>query len=73
MPLFEYVCTACGHEFEELVFGGKEPTKCPKCGQAKIKRKLSVFGASVKDSHTPSCDGGSCSTGSCPTGSCPFS
>lgn len=30
MPMFEYRCTRCGHEFEELVFGDKNPV-CPAC------------------------------------------
>jgi putative FmdB family regulatory protein len=30
MPIFEYVCQQCQHEFETLVFGS-DKAKCPKC------------------------------------------
>ena len=30
MPIFEYVCKACDHQFEALVYG-KEKAECPKC------------------------------------------
>ncbi len=30
MPIYEYSCTACGHEFEELVRGDEKPV-CPSC------------------------------------------
>jgi putative FmdB family regulatory protein len=33
MPLYEYLCTKCGHRFEEIKkFSDKQPTKCLKCG-----------------------------------------
>ena len=38
MPMFEYRCTRCGHEFEELVFGDKNPV-CPAC-HAEATEKL---------------------------------
>ena len=30
MPIFEYICKECEHEFEALVFG-KQKAECPKC------------------------------------------
>jgi len=44
MPIFEYVCTRCHHEFEALVFG-KEKAECPKCHGKKLEPQLSVFAA----------------------------
>jgi putative FmdB family regulatory protein len=42
MPLYEYQCRGCSHEFEELVFGD-EPVTCPECGSAgSVDRVLSV-------------------------------
>ncbi len=47
MPIFEYVCKECRHEFEALVYG-KEKAACPKCESKKLDPKLSVFAVSVK-------------------------
>jgi putative FmdB family regulatory protein len=43
MPLFEYSCRKCEHEFETLVFGD-EKVECPKCQSDKLRRLLSVPG-----------------------------
>ena len=33
MPLYEYECTACGHQFEVIrKFSDPPEDKCPKCG-----------------------------------------
>lgn len=45
MPLYEYQCHACGHEFERLVRGAEQPA-CPACQSADIERLLSSFGVS---------------------------
>jgi putative FmdB family regulatory protein len=43
MPIYEYVCEACGHEFEKLVrgSGGKTPT-CPSCDARDVERVFSL-------------------------------
>lgn len=41
MPLFEYVCQSCDHEFEALVLGSSEPS-CPACGSQELERKISL-------------------------------
>lgn len=41
MPLFEYVCKKCRHEFEFLVRGDETP-ECPRCGGRRLDRQLSV-------------------------------
>ena len=56
MPLFEYTCSECGREFEELVGASATDTPCPYCGSLKTERKLSAFACSG-----PSSGGGSCS------------
>ena len=43
MPVYEYACRKCGHEFEELVFGEEKPP-CPKCKSTQLEKKFSVFG-----------------------------
>jgi putative FmdB family regulatory protein len=41
VPLYEYVCRACAHQFEELVSGGVTPC-CPRCRADGVQRILSV-------------------------------
>jgi putative FmdB family regulatory protein len=42
MPILEYVCEACAHQFEMLVFGSREAV-CPACDSKRLERRLSVF------------------------------
>jgi len=49
MPIFEYVCQQCKHEFETLVFG-RDKAACPKCHSKKLSPQLSVFAVSAKGS-----------------------
>ncbi len=49
MPIFEYVCKACDHQFEALVYG-KQKAECPKCHGHKLAPQLSVFAVSAKGS-----------------------
>jgi putative FmdB family regulatory protein len=44
MPLFEYQCSACGHRFEALVIGTRQPDKCPRCAAQTIEKQVSTFG-----------------------------
>lgn len=46
MPIYEYKCEECGKQFEELVFAGREPEKCPQCGSTKVQRQMSCFSSS---------------------------
>jgi putative FmdB family regulatory protein len=62
MPIFEYVCKECQHEFEALVFG-KQRAECPKCQSKKLEPQLSVFAVSAKSGGQPSMPAGPC--GSC--------
>jgi len=42
MPVYEYQCGACGHEFEREQRISEDPIKkCPKCGKQKAKRLIS--------------------------------
>ncbi len=47
MPIFEYICKECHHQFEALVYG-KEKAECPKCHTCKLEPQLSVFAVSAK-------------------------
>ncbi len=41
MPIYEYSCNACKHQFEALVRKDDTPT-CAKCGSADLERLLSL-------------------------------
>ncbi len=43
MPTYEYLCQACGHEFE-LFQSMSAPVKrkCPDCGKLKLKRLIGI-------------------------------
>lgn len=42
MPTYEYVCTACGNQFEKFQSITADPIKtCPKCGKNKAQRQIS--------------------------------
>ena len=51
MPIFEYVCEKCDHEFEALVYGSEKP-ECPKCHGKKLTAQLSVFAVAAKGSSS---------------------
>lgn len=42
MPLYEFQCKSCKHEFEDLVLGSAHPS-CPSCSGQELERLLSVF------------------------------
>lgn len=65
MPVYEYVCSGCGHEFEELVFGDEKPV-CPKCASAELEKKFSVFAAGEASPDLPG--PGACGTCGDPRG-----
>lgn len=46
MPIFEYECRGCGHEFERLVRSGDTPT-CPECNSADLEKLLSLSSVST--------------------------
>ena len=41
MPIYEYTCKACEHQFETLVRKGDTPA-CSACGSTDIERLLSM-------------------------------
>jgi putative FmdB family regulatory protein len=42
MPIFEYACRDCGHEFEKLTRSSEQPA-CPRCASIQLDKKLSMF------------------------------
>lgn len=45
MPLYEFVCDACGERFEALTELGTEDMECRLCGEAGARRVLSAQAA----------------------------
>jgi putative FmdB family regulatory protein len=73
MPIYEYACKACGHEFETLVRSGNVPD-CPTCHSTDLDKKLSVFATGGSSADATPVAAGSC--GGCPhaggAGTCRF-
>ena len=42
MPLYEYICGECSHQFELIVQGSTVP-ECPKCQTGNLQKQLSAF------------------------------
>ena len=61
MPLYEFQCKGCGHEFEDLVLGSSRPV-CPSCNGQRLERLLSVFAVNGAADHAMPVPGacGSC-------------
>ena len=51
MPIYEYRCSACGHQDEHLQKVSERPlSKCPACGKKTYKKQLSAAGFQLKGS-----------------------
>ncbi len=45
MPIYEYVCNECGHDFETLQKMSDAPlSDCPACKKSALKKKISAPG-----------------------------
>jgi putative FmdB family regulatory protein len=62
MPIYEYTCKDCSHEFEALVYG-REKAECPKCHSKRLVPQLSVFAVAGKSGSSADAASGAC--GSC--------
>lgn len=73
MPIYEYTCGKCGHEFELLV-RDSEPPACPDCGTRKLEKRFSVPAAHTKaPASLPICERpspGGCGLPQCGMGGC---
>ena len=49
MPLYDFRCQSCGHEFEVLVRSGEASPTCPECQSSELERLLSLFAVSSED------------------------
>ncbi len=71
MPIYEYLCQECQHEFETLVRGVERPV-CASCGSQRLEKLLSVP-AAHSASETAGCDmpgPGPCGQGGCGLPAC---
>ena len=49
MPIYEYICNACGHGLEALQKLSDEPLKfCPECNEATLKKQVSAAAFRLK-------------------------
>ena len=70
MPIYDYRCGQCSHQFEQLV-RGEQKVICPKCQGAALERLMSVPARPVsgtlqaRSSAPVPPSGGGCCGGSC--------
>lgn len=50
MPIFEYACRACGHQFEMLVLPSTSPS-CPSCAGTDLEKLLSTPAVKSGSTH----------------------
>ena len=51
MPIYEYKCSACGHQEDHLQKLSEAPlSKCPACGKKKYQKQLTAAGFQLKGS-----------------------
>jgi putative FmdB family regulatory protein len=67
MPIYEFQCETCQHEFEELVMKRDEVITCPSCGGEHARKLMSSFAVtgSARLSGGNSCGSCSASPGKC--------
>jgi putative FmdB family regulatory protein len=70
MPVYEFVCLACEEHFDALLPMSAGDPSCPRCGQARVRRQLSVIaglggsGAGPRATASSGCAcGGACACG----------
>ena len=49
MPIYEYLCTSCGYQFEEVQkFSDPSLDECPDCGENRAERQVSMSSFHLK-------------------------
>jgi putative FmdB family regulatory protein len=54
MPIHDFHCRGCGHEFEGLTRPQDPPIACPKCKSGDLDKLLSGFAVSSAESRASS-------------------
>ena len=62
MILYEFICKACGKEFEELSSGDTTGIKCPYCGSEKVSKLISAPRCKVSSSASVGSAPSACSS-----------
>ena len=72
MPIYEFQCAACGHEYEHLrkSMHDADPRACPQCKSPKLRKKMSLFAPAARDSQPVSQNLGGCGRCGDPDGPC---
>jgi putative FmdB family regulatory protein len=50
VPIYEYTCKGCGHQFEALVRNNSTPA-CPECQSEELERLISVPAVKSETTH----------------------
>lgn len=50
MPIYEYSCRSCGHQFETLILRGETPG-CPSCKSEDLEKLLSLPAIKSETTH----------------------
>lgn len=51
MPIYDFRCKGCGHEFEGLARPQDPPVACPSCKSVDLEKLLSGFAVSSAESR----------------------
>ena len=70
MPIREYHCSDCGHDFEVLESFSKTTDECQSCGAGNIERLWSVFAARAGAGKDDYCADMGCASNGCASGGC---
>jgi len=62
MPIFEFACGGCGHEFEELLMSREAEVACPACASKEVNKKMSVCAAKCGTKFASTSSGHGCGT-----------
>jgi putative FmdB family regulatory protein len=46
MPIYEYQCEKCGHQFEYLVLHSSPAPECPSCHHTELQKMISLCAVS---------------------------
>ena len=68
MPVYEYVCRACGRAFERYVQRWSDAVACPACASERVEKQLSTFamaGGASSGGSALAGGGGCCGGGGC--------
>ncbi len=62
MPLYEYICTQCGTEFEKILPFSEANSKpeCPTCQSRETLKRISLFASNGGDGNSSSSASSGC-------------